>query len=1774
MNSYGLRIKASEGKNNAGGMSFKPVVIPDVYKFDKHELCKSFPNLTAEEQVAAVKKLLNNVKESYHDDVVEFLVITYLYAENKHPVKCMIMRFVTKNPFIQGSFTEYLTRQLLQLSNEKLEDYTDYVKVVSKIACCIENFPVGAVAFKNIEVNLATFLKNCLACCVTSLSNDKLTPTGRNEVFGLSHTVLRLLLYVIQKIDMDNIDMDLMFKYIRSCLKHLLFNDSPMDTKSVCGILLVTMHILENGDDSWVDILNSNNQTMYLQEFLLNDSCKLSLLSALATVMSMDKLHITNIDGVPAIIKLTNDILDLGDSYSSESTFTLGISRTIVQITKGLEVFGECGLYLLDRLFIFVWSHLEHNTDSVQHLSAQILTNIIKFCSHLKKEGNESAMSKLFSTLSSLERSRKSFYLSLTAVTNEVGLDCVLDVWPDVIQHTLNMLHIQAVQASATTSLETLLRHTHTDTRSIHTQWVEPVLQCVRGGAGPVNILTGLLILIAKKDGGVVGYMLPYIRQASESPDSQELVCVLMLLSVVRQTGHLPARQGKAGGEGGGRWRDVIAYEALRNTAVHTNDEIRFLTLSLIVQSPKSSEVFSSEELDIILWFLSYNINEQSPHFRSLVLSLMKKFFKRFEQSHRTLLRDISGNEERHTDYYWLFLDKVTGQCYESLIPGGNHYRRHAALQILLWIEKLQLEKTSRHVAPSNDINASSERVSLLLDVLGDSYETNKDMALHLLYRCSDEELYSDKHAAILNLVSVIKQASSMKPTECVTAAYKMRLLANKLTKYIHEDCKSISEVSSKLLQMLQVQVQHQLVVCEADLALGARHAPLYGLLHCVGTALDLLDERSWSPSLTCMCESLVSVCVSVCACTAPVLNSAAPEGHMPHADGGKIRLEDGSEVTAQMVLLCAWRSVKEVSWILSLIVSKMSSCMEVGRKVSLVENIGDTFLQLLTDTKHRGAFEQVYVGFSRMLAWSFSVLKGTDNIYHQFNTQSIENNNIRCAHVPITLFVISLWRDQEPALNQLPRRWLTDLMTDIQTGTATHRVCETRRSAGLPFMIQALVVSELQVCPGSFPGHMCSMLRAARSNSLATRCHAMNILRALYRSSALGGASETAGGGAGTALQLAIQACESDAWIERNSATLLFSSLMVRVFGVQRSRDSERLCVRNRMTGRIFFLRYPLLYDFMLNKLQEASSVDRLHPALYPVLLLLARLYPSALEGSVSILKLVSFVPSVLVCGQGPSLRVRQLAARALTPLIPHTQYLSQLEALFTSLSDPSAKRNFIHGTLLQIIKLLDGCPEPVCMEGDARRRIMVHIERSSWILEQSETERPCYVIIDEFIKLIHIILWKFPALIEKNHLSYIKGCLTKLIFNEIKWTINPGRELCLADAGYLLLIMNTHDDSGDISRILYACLTHHTYEVVLAALNYILIIHDKMEPENTLHEHIHRTRNTKVLDRLRTDPEYINVLCTVLKKNKYLECVQKCLILLTMEPNTQEHIVRTKSGLEDISDEHIMTNYFNYIENEHEHFIHIYLKGLAQFLEQKLHSIQQNLILETVRTIFRCSLSDNSEETRDVVGDFVHRNLERLMTKQYDQLNEEDQFELRATLYSTCVALLEDDNTHTRTLTAHTLTRYCDVTLKHTHVLPARARDLLLTHIQARETHGLALLAVLALGSFYYELSYTDELDDEVRVFDHNEKHNTHLEEAVWAVACADVINDLHTHTCTDVRLLLCDVIQHRSYRQTFQALCGENAETYRRMVKDDTYICDRNQKVHAFIKRLTKR
>lgn len=144
-------------------------------------------------------------------------------------------------------------------------------------------------------------------------------------------------------------------------------------------------------------------------------------------------------------------------------------------------------------------------------------------------------------------------------------------------------------------------------------------------------------------------------------------------------------------------------------------------------------------------------------------------------------------------------------------------------------------------------------------------------------------------------------------------------------------------------------------------------------------------------------------------------------------------------------------------------------------------------------------------------------------------------------------------------------------------------------------------------------------------------RTHCMNVLRAIYRNNQLG---ELVQPYVAEGMIAAITGCKSTIWgvstyfycllwklinvlkyfKVRNSATLLYSSLMTRIFGVQRTKDSDTLSIKNRMTAKVFFMRYPELHKFLLEELSEGSTNNN-SLSLHPILLILSRLYPSNFE-------------------------------------------------------------------------------------------------------------------------------------------------------------------------------------------------------------------------------------------------------------------------------------------------------------------------------------------------------------------------------------------------------------------------------------------------------------------------------------------------------------------------------------------------------------------------------
>ncbi|KAL0879103.1 hypothetical protein ABMA27_004060 [Loxostege sticticalis] len=1751
MNGLSLRINPTNRKNK-NSIGFAPVVLPKYANTGtKNELVEEFlKSNTSEKQLALMKNILNTSRDSLDDDIIRFLALVFLQAETKHPVKCFLTRHITKTESLEQPFADKLALEIKHLITNDCTEYTQYVDVVLKVASCIENFPAGSLAIKAVEVELASYLTHCLQCCVSKLSNTKLSPTEKNEVYNLTHLALRLLLYIVQKLSDHNVgNLVLMFSTIREYIKYLFYDeDSPMDTKSICGILFLSMQMIEDGLDSWTNILEPSTTDDRINALLQNEAAQLSLYSAIATVVSVDRLQ-TQLGNEYAIMSLLQKIIAIGWRSSSESTFILGVARTVVQISKMLDKVVEpaIGLSLVESILSFVWGHLEHYMDSVRHLTAQALANVVRYCTRLEKLGDTSALDRLFTALGSLDTTRKSYYVSLTSLAAQLGATRLMQRLPDIIRDVISALGTQAVQASATTALEMLLqKHAlESNTETLYETWVVPIMHHVETNAPDsalLNILENLMAKAVALDENIINYIVSHIKESSD-PDSSpgNLKCILLLLSAARKAG-LAARLTNQ--HSSQDWKGVISYELLERAAVDSIEETRILSLSLVVESPKTTEQFTEGDFDFVLYYLRYNINAQSPNFRQLTLSLMKKFIKRVEESYKALSRSKAADGS----HYLSFVDRFREFCFASLMPGANYSRRFVALQLLAWVDCTDLNGYSRVW--------KEDYIEKLLLHLEDSYENNKSLALQILDKCPSDLVKGKKYRISLDLDSILQQASSMKPTDCVSAAYKLNFVRRKLPEYILEGNTSISEaepVLFALLSRLLHSLTCQLSVCSQGVVLAARHAPMYGLVHCIGHLVGELDAGAISEDndWKMLIEQIIQTCVLVNKSVACVVNNSSPEGHLPmdaggiaaddYGNSGDVRLEDGRPVTAQMVLLCAWRSVKEVSLLLGTISSRLSiegeggECGTLSRQQMVL--IGEHFTSLLAETKHRGAFEQAYVGFTRLLA--------------------------------------RLWRCRSESLHGLPRAWLQALTRAVAEPHPARSA--TRRSAGLPFMIQALVTTELQVQGNPKCLHECmtTLLRLARStttntdqntqqsgpfdsnrkrqdiktdsqtidtnkfesltlndsqttidtehsenhieslpkdNLVEARTHSLNILRALFRNSAL---EESVAGYVGEGLMVALTGFEGDTWMERNSSTLLFSALMVRIFGVARDRHSDSPALRNTMTGRIFFLRYPQLYDFILNKLTEAvSSADsHLHPSLYPVLVLLGRLYPSMLEGTVSTLRLGALLPLALGAARSRVLATRQLAARAVPPLIAIDQYFKHIESMLILISDRTIKRNYCHGILLQITRLLDKS-RPELASSECYQDIIDKIEPTLWILEQASGERPCYIIADEYTKMINLIfmkVWRFPSFISDDLYFSIIDRLHNILFTENIPSVTSGRNVCLANVFNLYLVIHyISSDISDICEFILKGLDHKSYEVVLCSLNYLLILNKSLDIDNCkFQEHLSSDPkfNELILSKLRKSPDYVQKLCKILENIRYQECLQKALKVLTLESDTQKQIIGIKMGMTaDVSDEEVVRKLFDCIQNEHESLTHIYLESLSNFVTKKLEesSISIATVLDVIRLIFACSSSDNSDGARNVVAAFLEKNFGTLMKMDLGDLSDEEKFEFKSLLFGTTVTILEDDDERIRQRTSDVIA----VTSHHPHprVVPARAAELL-----GGMVGEAALFVLLALLDFKSEVCMTDEISDECRVFDQNERYNIFLEECVWTIACADKILEI---------------------------------------------------------------
>uniref|UniRef100_A0A670JYT0 tRNA (32-2'-O)-methyltransferase regulator THADA n=1 Tax=Podarcis muralis TaxID=64176 RepID=A0A670JYT0_PODMU len=1259
----------------------------------------------------------------------------------------------------------------------KTTDLSQYRKTMDNLASCMEN---NTIALQFLQKSV-------------KLSGNRIAQTRLMHDLLMGVKVSMMLIQKIQENVQGNFWKTLDSPIWQSMcgllnhFSHFLINEDLLQTVQTTAGLAVVLFIktmFEPGEKLpclvSVDLLCGSLKHSDLPDWFV-DSC-----GSLCTAELSDSVLLFLCHGALAMLEWKNGSMDRSmekllldialtlltlSTRLKESVMAASLSRILAIWTASAldalqsssenlkrSLSGNSGT--IGKMLDYVYAHWEHPLDAVRHQTKLIFRNILRI--HQASANRpivkvDPFFSGLIDNLLSLEWHVKGKYSSLGCLVECVGIENILAMDRTIPAQILGVMSDQSFAPYASDLLETMFvnhkRHLESTLEGNtwidkwHEAWVSPLLSILCDGnpEQATYVTDYYLPKLLKCSPESLNYMIKILHTSAESNVGScntrgALGALMACLRTARAHGHLKFIDMMHSG--------LVSITCIKQGLVHQHDQVRIDALGLLCESHWSTEIISTEEMQLIEFFISYNLNSQSPAVRQQICSLLKKDF----------------------------MSSICDILFGALFPGSSHPTRFTALTVLgLIAETFPVSEGQSQELFQVAQEVSLPRLQTLLHCFASTFEEIKILAFDLLMKLHPVLTY------FRLLFQVAMQLStSTKPYDCVTASYLLNFLIHQkgllktclnnhlpLNTFQPDEDKSsdlVEENTLAVVKSLMVNLEGEIRQADKSLLQAATSFPMYGRVHCITAALHQLPLNNLTliPEWKEVVAKLILMSYELSAVVSPVVQSSSPEGLIPMdtdlerlqlilreiqprdtndyfsetklfqercrldctSEGvenicAEIREQQTCDVTAQMVLVCCWRSMKEISLLLGklcqlLPLQALPNCPDALITVKQVKEIGEYFKHHLLKSRHRGAFELAYAGFVKLT----EVLSRCD----------------------------------DESLHGLPEQWLCNVLEEIKSSDPSSKLCATRRSAGIPFYIQALLASEpkkgkTRLLKMTMKELISLVSPSSTPPSTIPQVHALNILRALFKDTRLG---ENIIPYVADGMRAAILGFTSSVWAVRNSSTLLFSTLITRIFGVKRGKDENSK--KNRMTGREFFTRFPNLYPFLLSQLEAvASTVDsgtgefKLHPSLFLLLLILGKLYPSPMDGTYSALNMAPFAPFILRCGHSPVYRSRELAGRALVPFIMVNQVPQTVSSLLAGLPDCTdlcIRQNAVHGTLLQVFHLLQSYLESKHRANSdflqGLRSIITCVEAKLWL---AKWQNPCLVTRSTYLDILILL-------------------------------------------------------------------------------------------------------------------------------------------------------------------------------------------------------------------------------------------------------------------------------------------------------------------------------------------------------------------------------------------------------------------------------------------------
>ncbi|KAM4616330.1 tRNA (32-2'-O)-methyltransferase regulator THADA [Polymixia lowei] len=1059
----------------------------------------------------------------------------------------------------------------------------------------------------------------------------------------------------------------------------------------------------------------------------------------------------------PLVSALCEEKLDC--HYYAFEVLTLWLKKVKVSLA---DIWKMTGVRLLpdtcslqEQLLQVIWNNAESPVEGVSEFvcsAFRLLLELYEMDCEQFGDTKKPLYFTLLQRVTNLPWEAKAKYPLLCALLPYLGTDMVLDQYFELPNHLLKCLSTNHLSPCASDLYKCMIQQQRQELREGLPQDAPPTEQDLANqwtSRWRPILLTALTSEVTLLQNNSSTHLLPCTLQVFPSAVEP------LLASLDPATpGHLHAwaciMSSRRATTGSSPWalQGGSALKTLQLALGSLDDKVRLAAFNLLCCSPKTKDTPTPEELSVMRKFIPQNLNSESSPFRQHFQAGVKRFLVRIRDSCLARVRGQKAKKNGDTSYTQQaeeilnqgvgFVEWLSQLPYSYLAPGHSFQRKKTVLLLLSAVLETctdtwrqDKKKGQPPVNMASLINWASERGQwnffcrtkqlTLIGCLEDSTNEIRELSAGLLVRFFPPTFPDDISSVLFTRSKQL--LCSPRVQEAQMGALMMKVLLQKSQGQSREPWlnsnfnvgSSGDPKASSMVTYLVKELEQQYLTAKADMMLAARTKPIHGILSALERCLlevpiSLRDtvDHSLAVELLGLLENTSVLLLGVlygaqdsCADEEGVPPSFCDMGNaisslIAQAAGGNRGEGDECVLLSEehsLVLTCCWVSLKEIGIFLGCLVERILNESRPSEGLLTIEDLrraSKVFKDILLKCRHWGAVEGCCVGFTK--------------------------------------FCASLLSSGHPELRDIPAHMLKQGLQVLQSLRSTS---VTRRAAGLPMLILCVVSAEEASKARPLLAHTIhTLLETAKTPlpqnwdqtlDLPQVC-AVHILQALVRGSGLGVAILHF---APTVAILSLTLLSSPCWAMRNAALQLYSSLCSRMLG-QRPGGEEGSPTQHGMSPPAFFIHYPALQPFLLAELRVAAQDFqgpsgegrlRLHPSLYPVLSLLAKLQPGVpdLTGALS-----DFLAPLLQLAASPIYSVRVMSSKALVAMTPPSEYMNILIRLTAELQGPQEPccHNRLHGQLLQIKAILDRALCTDSVHSADLCEVVSRVEASLWLV------------------------------------------------------------------------------------------------------------------------------------------------------------------------------------------------------------------------------------------------------------------------------------------------------------------------------------------------------------------------------------------------------------------------------------------------------------------------